>query len=102
MRPSSSTLLHFLMVGEIELFDVDGLGAGVQQQQECHRSYSQLISRTNKTIKIRHNISLFNNEYPRACNNPDSITSNNTYLNIVEILFSLNFFQFKEHQKKIY
>ena len=36
----------------------------------------------------------------RACNNTDSITLNNTYLNIVKILFQF-FFQFKEHQNRI-
>ena len=36
----------------------------------------------------------------RACNNGDSITSNNTYLNIIEILFYFNFFQIKEHPNR--
>ena len=35
----------------------------------------------------------------RACDNADSITSNNTYLNTFQIFF-FNFFQFKEHRNR--
>ena len=39
----------------------------------------------------------------RACSNPDSIAPNNTYLNIVKILFLLNFFSvLRSSKQKIY